>query len=492
MRLRSPSWQMMSDSRDPRTRVPPGAWNLPLTASTSSGGVIVSHTGRSSISSSEKPVIEQVASLTRTTRPSSSVIRIRQAVVSRVALVSRSAASMRVRASCSTLTSSSWAEKTLAEPLASIDTAMFTRAPGRSARPISACQPLCLPEMTAESWRRTAVGLSSTRSRTRPISGVEERPRMRTAAVLASMISSRSPRGRSSSMPVSESVKLRRKSSSRAETSESSWRRCSIATVSGSDMTAALSSQIWTMVPAMAAEEVPDSTAAPKGPRPSAVISVHITLTASSCQATTRTSRRSAAQTSSGSGANASGRLWSGAKTAAVTASRAVLCTTSSERRRGELPPRSESATGTITRVDAACAARTERQLCMKSPPSRATTVRAAPTATVRAPKKDARTRRRKSSRETRRGSCPFAGLSSSPPTTASAALARPKRAATSRGRPAVTLAAPLKTATPSASTGHQLRGDRATSETESPAAGHHDATEPWAGAKWTAPVPAK
>ena len=148
------------------------------------------------------------------------------------------------------------------------------------------------------------------------------RPSSRSAASLASTICRRSAWGWSSSIPVRDSVKLRRNSSSRAETSASRVRRCSMATVSGNDMRAALSSQIWTMVPARAGLESPDATAAPKGPRPWAVSNVHRTLTASSCHDTIRMSNRSAAQTSRGRGANASGRLCSGANTRAVTAIR--------------------------------------------------------------------------------------------------------------------------------------------------------------------------
>ncbi len=293
-------------------------------------------------------------------------------------------------------------------------------------------------------------------------------------------------------MPVRDSVKLRRKSSSRAETSARRARRCSTATVSGSDMTAALTNQIWTMVPAPLALMSPEATAAPKGPRPWAVSQVDTALTPNSCQATIRMSKRRAAQTSSGSGTNASGRLCVDPNTTAVTAISPMLWATSSVRWRGDVPPVAARATGTMTSVEAACDAKTEPQLSRNWPTSNAMTVRAAPLAITTAPRREATTRRLKSSSDARRGMSSERFFRISPAITASPALATPNSAETGRSRPPVKLAAALATTTPRARAGHHERGAIATIATESPAAGHQDATAPPSGAKFTAPIPAR
>ncbi len=86
-------------------------------------------------------------------------------VVSSVALVSFSAASIRARALCSAVTSSSCAANTGWGPLISIATEMLTRVPGRTESPVSACQPSRSPASIWAMLERTRAGFSRIRSR---------------------------------------------------------------------------------------------------------------------------------------------------------------------------------------------------------------------------------------------------------------------------------------------------------------------------------------
>ena len=100
----SPDADWALASRVPGIADPSGSANIAWTIGTRYGGTIASHTGRFRIACSGNPVIVVVAWLTRTTVPDMSATMMMQLVVSRVALVSRSAAAERVSAAYSALT----------------------------------------------------------------------------------------------------------------------------------------------------------------------------------------------------------------------------------------------------------------------------------------------------------------------------------------------------------------------------------------------------
>ena len=125
----------------------------------------VSQSGRPSSSSSLKPVSREAAAFTRMIVPFRSVTRITQAVVSRVALVSCSAASRLRRASYSAVTSCSWAANIGCGMGESGDNETLIRAPGRDFSPVWARHPSCRPRsiraVTWVSWLRVSRRLSS-------------------------------------------------------------------------------------------------------------------------------------------------------------------------------------------------------------------------------------------------------------------------------------------------------------------------------------------
>ena len=251
-----------------------------------------------------------------------------------------------------------------------------------------------------------------------------------------STMCSRNPSHRISSMPIRDSVKLRRKRISLPVTRDSRPRRWSTATASGSAITAAQSRYPWVSAAPARVSRPPAWKLLANGPLLSEVRYVVNTLNTASCQATVRTSKRRAAHTRIGNGRKSSGRLCWGANTAAVTTTSSSDCRVSSVYRRRTPPWWMDMATGTSTSVAAACDANTVCQVHRNDPSSTRATNAAAPVAATSAPPRAPSTSLIRSSWVRNRSAWSHPRRRSRPATTASAALTAPNRAEISGLRP--------------------------------------------------------